>query len=245
MLLSPSIKPLRGLKLSEVEISVPQMIGFDKLIKIIIGYLKVGAIEEPKSYSDVASVSGISQNTVGLNAKFFEYIGLLEGTRGSYKLNDKGKRYAQALDWGRLAEANSILREAIKDNELVKRALAYVDMNQPVNRNDLVSQIALISGKPKEDRYTTGIKAFVEMLVTSGLLESDSQENLTVSKQKKEEQIVFETPVSIPLGVGASQPAKPPAMSLPVTLSINIDDKTDINKLKEVLRAIKEVFSES
>jgi hypothetical protein len=221
------------------------MVGFDKLIKIVIGYLKVGAIDEPRSYSDVASVSGVSANTIGLNAKFFEYIGMLEGTKGSYKLNNNGKRYAQALDWGKLAEANSILRETLKDNELVKRALAYVDMNQPVNRNGLVSQIALISGKPKEDRYTTGIKGFVEMLVTSGLVESDSQENLTVSKQKREEQISFETPVSLPSGVSASQPAKPPTMSLPVTLSLNIDDKTDINKLKEVLRAIKEVLSES
>jgi hypothetical protein len=41
------------------EIVIPQMIGFDKIVKIIIGYLKVGATEEPKSYAEVASISKI------------------------------------------------------------------------------------------------------------------------------------------------------------------------------------------
>lgn len=218
------------------------MIGFDKLIKIILGYLKVGAAEEPKGYSEVASVANVATNNVSLNSKFFEYIGMLEGARGNYKLTDKGKRYAQALDWGKLAEANAVLRETLKDNVLVKRTLGYVDINQPVTKDDLVSQIAIMSGKARQDRYITGIKGCVEMLVTSGLLESDASGNLTVSKEKKEE--LVEPHVSRPSTFEVSRPTKPPSIGLPITLSINIDDKTDIDKLKEVLKAIKEIFSE-
>jgi predicted transcriptional regulator len=228
--------------LSDEEIVIPQMIGFDKLIKIIIAYLKVGAAEEPKGYSEVASVAKVAANNVRLNAKFLKYIGILEGERGSYKLTDKGKRYAQALDWGKLGEANSILKETLKDNALARRTLGYVDINQPVTKDDLVSQIAIISGKAKQGRYITGIKGFVEMLVTSGLLESDAGGNLTAGKEKTDE--LVEAHVSRPSTFEVSRPAKPPITSLPLTLSINIDDKTDIEKLKEVLRAIKEIFSE-
>lgn len=219
-------------------IVIPQMVGFDKLVKIIIAYLKVGADKEPKSYSEAAPVAGTSANTVRLNGKFFEYIGMLEGERGSFKLTERGKKYAQALDWGKLAEANSILNQLLKDNLLAKRALSYVDIHQPVLKDDLVSQIAIISGKPKENRYVTGIRGFVDMLVTSGLLESDSSGNLTVIKDKKEEIVETRQPSSFTL----SPTAESPLISLPVTLTINIDEKTDINKLREVLKVIKEIL---
>ena len=218
------------------------MIGFDKIIKIVIAYLIVGASEEPKGYSEVAKVAKVATNNVRLNAKFLEYIGLLQGERGNYKLTDKGKRYAQALDWGKLAEANYVLRETLKDNELVIKTLGYVDINQPVTKDDLVSQIAIISGKPRESRYITGIRGFVDMLVTSGLLESDAEGNLTMSKEKKEE--LAEAEISRPSIFKIPPLAKPSATPLPITLSINVDENTDIEKLKEVLKAIKEIFSE-
>ena len=218
------------------------MIGFDKIIKIIIAYLKVGATEEPKGYPEVASVAKVSVANVARNAKFLKYIGILEGERGSYKLTEKGKRYAQALDWGKLGQANSILKETLKDNSLVKKTLGYVDINQPVTRDELVSQIAIISGKAKRGRYVTGIRGFVEMLVTSGLLESDAGGNLTISK-KEEEELIAER-VTLPSTFEIPRPVKPPTVSLPITLSISIDDKTDVEKLKEVLKAIREIFSE-
>jgi hypothetical protein len=226
--------------LSIEEIIVPQMIGFDRLVKIIIGYLKVGAAEGPKSYSEVAKVSSVAANNVGLNAKFFEYIGMLEGDKANYRLTEKGKQYAQALDWGKLAEANSTLKEVLKENALAKKALAYVDINQPVKRDDLVSQIAIIADKPKKGRYITGIQGFVEMLVTSGLLQSDSIGILTASKEKREE--LGET--YLPSSLEVHRATSSSAISLPMTLSINVDDKTDVVKLKEVLKAIKEIFSE-
>lgn len=225
--------------MSVEEIVVPQMVGFDKLVKIIVGYLRVGAAEEPKSYSDVASVSGVAVNNVGLNAKFLEYIGILQGEKANYRLTEKGKKYAQALDWGKLAEANSILKDTIKENTLTKKALAYVDINQPITKDDLVSQVAIISEKQKEDRYITGIKGFVEMLVTSGLLQSDSSGNLTTSKEKREELIEIHQPPTFEV-----DHTKPSAINLPITLSINVDDKTDVSKLKEVLKAIKEILFE-
>jgi predicted transcriptional regulator len=221
------------------EISVPQMIGFDKIVKIIVAYLKVGAGDQPTSYSQAATMAKVSLDNVRRNAKYLEYIGMLQGERGNYKLTEKGRGYAQALDWGRLSEANSILKEMLKDNDLAKTVVDFVDMHQPVTRDDLVSQIALISRKPNESRFVTGINGFVEMLVTSGLLEIDSSGNLTVSKEKKKEELI-KASVSAPQEEVPISPK--PTSSLPIALNINIDDKTDIEKLKEILKAVKEIM---
>lgn len=228
--------------MSDVEIVIPQMIGFDKIIKIIIAYLKIGADEESKGYSEVSSIAKVAANNVRINAKFLEYIGILEGERGSYKLTDVGKRYAQALDWGKLGEANSILKKTLKDNTLAMKALSFVDINQPVSRDDLVAQIALIAGKTRQGRFITGINGFIEMLVTSGLLESDAGGNLTTGEKETKERAQMEVPR--PSTFRITHPVKPSIMSLPITLAISIDDKTDIEKLKEVLKAVKEILSE-
>ena len=228
--------------MSNEEIEIPEMIGFDKIIKIIIAYLKVGAAEEPKGYSEVASIAKVAVGNVRRNAKFLEYIGILEGERGSYKLTEEGKMYAQALDWGKLGEANSILGRKLKDNALARRAVGFVDINQPVTKDDLVAQIALISGKPRQSRYITGIRGFIEMLVTSGLLKSDAGGNLTVIKEEIEG---LEEAAPLPSTFKISRPTRKREIArLPITLSINIDEKTDVEKLKEVLKAVREIFSE-
>jgi len=228
--------------ISKDEIKIPKMIGFDKLTKIIIAYLKVGGDKVPKGSSEVASMAKVSVQNVSRNTKFLEYVGLLEGIQGNYKLTENGKNYAQALDWGKLGKANSILKETLRNNTLVMKGIGFVDMHQPVSKDDLVSQIALISDKPKKPLYITGIRGFIEMLVTSGLLESDAGGNLTVSKEKKEE--IMEAVDSLPSEVKITQPTKPVMSYLPITLSIKIDNGTDVNKLKEILKVIKDVFQE-
>ena len=225
---------------STEDIVVPKMIGFNKLTKIIIAYLKVGGDKAPKGSSEVASMAKVAERNVSRNTKFLEYIGILEGSRGNFKLTENGKRYAQALDWGKLGEANSILMKTLTSNRLTMNAVSFVDMHQPVSKDDLVSQIALISEKPKKSQYITGIRGFIDMLVTSGLLESDAGGNLTISKEKKEE--TMEAVVSRPSKFYIPHPSKLAITPLPITLSIKIDDKTDIDKLKEILNVIKDVF---
>lgn len=226
----------------EEEIVVPQMVGFEGLTKIIIGYLKVGADNEEKIASEVAAVANISANTVSLNGRFLRSIGIIEGRRGHYKFTPEGTRYAQSLDWGKLDEANKILREILKDKPIVKRALGFVDINAPVERETLVSQIAIIAGVSRQARYETGIRGLVDMLVTSGLLEESTDGNLVSGKLPKvpkaipeEKKVTAEPSVAIEL---------PKPVGFPVSLNININDKTDVENLKKILKAIKEVFSE-
>jgi len=220
------------------------MIGFEILNKIMVGYLKVQADKEPKSYSEVAGVSKVAENNVILNAKFLSYIGILEGERGQFKLTPDGKRYAQALDWGKLEEANSVLKEVLKDKALTRRTLGFVDINKPVSKEDLVGQIAIIAGVPKEPRFNTGIKAFVDMLMSSGLIKEDTEGKLSTEKPvepmkaKTEEEITSKPEEkSIEVLVGEKR------MSFPITLSFSIDNQTNEENLRKLLKVIKEVFS--
>ena len=237
------------MRTSEEEIIVPQMVSFEVLTKIIIGYLKIGADKEEKPHSEVAAVSKVSRGNVARNARFFRSIGIIEGRRGRFRLTPEGTQYAQSLDWGRLDEANKLLREILKDKPLVKRVLGFVDINQPVNAEALVSQIAIIAEVSRQPRYVTGIRGFVDMLVTSGLLEESAEGKLVPGKPSKVPRIIPEEKRGIEAYPEIEEPSvvaieSPRRISFPVSLNFNIDNDIDIENLKKILKTIKEVFSE-
>jgi len=226
--------------LSEPEevIAVPQMIGLDLLQKIIIAYFKAGGDKGEKSNEEISQISGVSPNNISVNNRFFASIGLLEGSRGSYKLTQGGAEYARALDWGRLNEAQAVLRKTIKDKTLVVRTIGYVELNKPVKKDDLVGKIANIAGVKNEPRFSVGIRAFVELLILSGLLAEDKDANVIAAGN---------------YFIGESIPLKPIVEIIPkeeevaqnvfpVNITIAIDNTTDIEKLKSMLKAIREVL---
>jgi len=222
---------------SEEAILVPQMIGLDLLQKIIIAYFKAGGDKVEKSNEEIAQISGVSQNNISSNNKFFASIGLLEGSRGAYKLTQGGAEYAKALDWGRLNEAQAVLRRTIKDKTLVVRTIGYVDLNKPVNKDDLVGKIANTAGVKNEPRFSVGIRAFVELLILSGLLAEDKDGNvIAAEKDFIGESIPLKRIVEIPQEEEAAQNV------FPVNITIAIDNNTDIEKLKSMLKAIREVL---
>lgn len=235
--------------MSNQEIIIPEMVRFETLTKIIIGYLKVQADKEPKSYSEVAKIAKVSKDNVRRNTNFLVSIGVLEGERGQHKLTPMGKKYAQALDWGKLDEANRILRELLVDKELIQRILGFVDINQPVEKEELLRQIAVIAGVPNASRFRTGIKACIDMLVTSGLVDEDPNKNTysrtrehEVSREKRtlEEYIEARKPMREIIEPKISKER----FAIPITISFTIDNQTSEENLKKLLRAIREVFQE-
>lgn len=236
--------------LSEEErLEVPQMVGFEVLTKIIIAYSKIGGDKEEKSYQEIATVASVAANNVRLNLKFLNSIGILEGSRGKYKLTSEGAQYARALDWGKLNEANKILRDILRDKSIVERTIGYVSINKPVDKETLVGQIAVIAAKRKTARFVTGIRGFVDMLATSGLLEETEGKYVTGKtieekpfpkepSDKKLRKFLGKIP-EIP-----SVPKTKQELALPITLNFNISDETNVENLKKILQVIKEIFSE-
>lgn len=233
---------------TEEEIIVPQMVGFEILTKIIIAYLKVGGDKQEKGTSVIANVANVARANVSLNSKFLRSIGIIEGSRGKHKLTTDGAQYAQALDWGRLTEANKFLRKLLKDRPVTKRTLGYVDINRPVDKETLVGQIAIIAGVRREPRYVTGIRGFVDMLVTSSLLQEDKERRLVsgIIPEKQELPVVVEEKGrEATYQFPAIQPSEATQrVVFPITLNFTISDETSVENLKKILQAIKEVFSE-
>jgi hypothetical protein len=231
------------------EILVPQMLKVEVLSKILVAYLKCGADKAPASSNEVAQLAKVASNNVGLNNRFFESIGLLEGQRGSYKLTEAGANYARALDWGRVDEANKILFETIKDKPVVQKTVSYVSLNKPVGREDLVGRIATIANVKREPRFETGIKALIDMLVVSNLLKEEESGQLvpaSISEKPKEallEPFEVTKEKSLEQKEVESYPKIAP-QGPAIGLTVMVDSNTDVEKLKAILRAIKEVLAE-
>ncbi len=233
---------------TENQVIVPVMVGFELLNQIILGYLKIGADVESKSASDVSAITSVSEANISRNSKFLISIGVIDGARGHYTLTLLGTKYAQALDWGKLNDANRFLKQLLQDKPITQRTLAYVDIRKSVDKETLVAQIAIIAGLRRAVRYETGIRGFIDMLVTSGLLEEEKNGDLVISKQSKKQttykeefdkvKIIFDKPQ-----IKNFIPPKK-RVSFPINLSFNINDNIDVNNLRKILKVIKEVLLE-
>lgn len=236
---------------SEERMCIPEYLGFDKLNRILIAYIKAGADRKAVSYRDASVRSGIAHTMVSINNKFFVYAGFLtEEGKGRFKLTENGSKYVQLLDWGRLDEAKEPLRVILKECSLVDVTLDYVSINEQVARDDLRRMIGSRVEVSRARRYMVGINALIDMLVFSGLLQ---EEDGTLKRGKQieprelpievaREPITATTPWS-----GLETPTlltKPKQVSMPISLTVNVSDVTDVQKLREILRAIKEELLE-
>jgi len=217
------------------------MLGLEALTRVIVAYLKAGANEKEIDYESVSQIAGIAAKNIGRNASFFVFICLLEGSRGKFKLTELGKSYSQALNWGRIKDANTLLRKGIQDNELVSKTLGYVDLNEPVLKDDLVSRVAIIANTPNYTRYRTGINGFIDLLLSVELLKEEENGNIVPSKtsimdiELESEPIKFEEKIE----------SEPPKFEVPFNISLNLDvTNLDPDSLKLMIKAIKEALTE-
>lgn len=229
---------------------IPEGVSFDKLNLMLIAYLKAGADQKPVNYKDASVRSGIRPSDVSRNNKFFVYAGFLEEEkRGVLGLTEEGAKYAQLMDWGRLEEAKKQLNRIISRCSLVDIITAYVKIKGEVTREDLRKKIGSDIGVSKASRFKVGINALLDMLVFSELIVEDHNmlrsgveefEIEEIPVETKEERLLKVTPSHLRKRELASFLTKPEGVSFPISLTVNVDEKTDVEKLREILRAIKE-----
>jgi len=240
---------------SEERRCIPEYIGFDRLNLILIAYLKAGADKKAVSYRDASLRSGVAHTLVSANNKFFVYAGFLaEEGKGRFRLTEKGAKYAQLLDWGRLDEAKDQLEEILRECSLINIVVDYVSGRNEVGRDDLRRYIGTITPVSRARRFMVGINALIDMLAFSGLLqEEDGMFKRGVEKEERIPEVVSAKEKEMPVTTTPSpfrrlevSPliTKPKEVSIPISLTVNVTDTTDIQKLREILRAIKEELSE-
>jgi hypothetical protein len=230
----------------EERMCIPEYLSFDRLNLILIAYLKAGADKKAVSYRDASVRSGVPHTIISGNNKFFVYSGfLVEEGKGVFRLTERGTKYAQLLDWGRLDEAKSQLGSILKECSLTKIAVDYITLNKEASRDDLGRKIGSIVGVSKAKRFTAGINTIIDMLVFSGLL---FEENNMLRRGVEKIELPEITPSPLEDRRTYEFPAglipKKPKVSVPISLTVSISDATDIQKLREILKAIKEELFE-
>ena len=217
----------------------PIYIGLDALNKILIAYLRAGEDEKSISYTDVAKTSGVHPANVSRNNKFLVYSGFLSmEKRGHFKLTEKGSKYVRLLDWGRLEEAKRHLREIIQECPLFKKALDFISISKEVSRDDLMGRIAMIAEVPPKPQYKVGISAIIDMLLLSDLVREENG-RIVFQEVKPLHMPPPPIPEAPPPPPPEAKEAKPP---IPIGITINVSDVSDIEKLKKIIRAVKEVL---
>lgn len=109
--------------MEKVEIVLPQMLGFDVLNKLLVGFLRAGGDKQAVHYEEVAHRTGIAAGNVSRNTKFLVSAGFLRREkRGYYQLADSGARFAQTLDWGREDDAKECLKQILRLSPLLRRS---------------------------------------------------------------------------------------------------------------------------
>jgi hypothetical protein len=244
---------------SERKVCVPEHIGLDSLNLILIAYLKAGADKKAVSYREASLRSGVHYTIVSANNKFYVSAGfLVEEGKGQLKLTEIGAKYAQMLDWGRLEEAKAQLRQLLLKCPIVNVTLDYVGLKKEVTREDLNTKIGSDVHLSRAARYVTGINALIDMLVSAGLLEEKEgklrkvAEGAKIAEREKPavaakgfEDSFFRSNIdfdTIFKPTRTVETPKPKSM-MPVSLTINVTDATDIKKLKQILKAIREELS--
>jgi hypothetical protein len=155
---------------------IPESLSFEKLNLVLIAYLKAGADRKAVSYRDASVRSGVTRIAVSANNKFFVYSGfLVEEGRGRFRLTEKGAKYTQLLERGRLEEAKAQLREILKECSLASIILDYVTISNEVVKDDLRRKIGSVAEVSRARRFTVGINALIDMLAFCGLLQEENE----------------------------------------------------------------------
>lgn len=223
------------------ERNIPENVTFETMNRILLAYLRAGAFEGPVNYREATSRSGVHRTVVSLNNKFLVSAGFLtEEARGTYRLSEKAVRYVQLLDWNKIEESKEPLREILTEYAYFKSLLDFVIINRKVTREDLMTRIITDLGLRRNVRYTMGMNALLDMLVFSGLLK---EEDGSYSAVRFEKGILKGTQPERPAPLLTSEPEKK-AVTMPISISLVVDENTNIEKLKTILKAVKEVLQE-
>jgi hypothetical protein len=222
----------------EERVYIPEGATFETLNRILMAYLKAGAYEKPVSYRDAAIRSGVHRTIVSLNDKFFVSSGFLtEEGRAAFRLSEKAMKYVQLLDWGKTEEAKEPLGELLAEYGFIKTILDYVTINKKVTKDELMTKVISILGIQRRTRYVTGINSLFDMLTFSGLLKEEDGTFSAVAPSVPE---AVERPART-IELPSVEPKKP---IIPISISLMISEETDIEKLKTIIRALKEVLQE-
>lgn len=235
------------------EFSVPSNATIDRLNQIIVGWYRSKAHESPVANAEVTKRTGVPETEVSRQNAFLQDIGILQKEGNQFKLTPLGTEYARLLDFGQLEEAKVSLRTIFRQWNSFQQIFDYVDLKGPLSKDDVLARIGLAAEKKPTGGTRTGISAVVDLLLFCGMLvQQDS--SLILNKALFKEEVPTGPAITAREGMEVMGPQRRGTgsslgvqgePSLKLELTLNLDGSLDPAKLKELLKAIREVFFES
>jgi hypothetical protein len=232
------------------EFNVPSNATVDRLNQIIVGWYRSKAHESPVPNAEVTKRTGVPETEVSRQNGFFQDVGLLAKESNMFRLTALGTEYAKFLDYGQLEEAKSTLRKVFRQWSSFQQVFDYVDLKGPLSKEDFLARIGLAAEKKPSGGTRTGMIALIDLLLFAELLvQQDSLVGL--NKQLFKEELTPE--LKLPVGektapssvrVVRGVPTSTSDLPLRLELTLKLDNTLDLVKLKEFLKAIREVLLE-
>lgn len=132
------------------------------------------------SIKEIAQQTGYNENQINKSNKFLKEIKFLEKVENRFKLSENGYKYAEKLRNDKEEEANEILFEMIREYKGIKLITNYIEVCEPVTREQLAGRIEEISSSDITIAdHRTGINCLIEILLKSRILmQEDNQMRL-------------------------------------------------------------------
>lgn len=230
------------------EFRIPSNANFQRLNEILVGWYGAKAHESPKELGEVASRTGIDQTTISRQNKFLRDAGFLEKRKSGFQLTPLGTQYAKFIDFGQVEEAKTALRQIFREWEGFQPLFDYIDLNSPISKEDLRSRIGLAAERKYAGGNRSGIDAVITMLQFADLLGGTDEEFVLDHQALKREEVegpAMEIRASrIPDEGARRATAILTELPVQVKISLSVNEDSDPSKLKALLRAILDAFSE-
>ena len=123
------------------------------------------------SIKEIAQKTGYNENQINKSNKFLKEIKFLEKVENKFKLSEIGYEYAEKIRNNKEEEANEILFKMIREYKGIKLITNYVEVCEPVTREQLAGRIEEISLSDLTiNDHKAGINCLIEILLKSGIL---------------------------------------------------------------------------
>ena len=166
--------------MADDKIKLPRS-SYEELSKIIKAY---GRYDKPVSLDEISHATGINRTVVSGNNGFLSYIGVIEGARNK-QITNPGRILSHALMHEIPEEVEKGWRAIVHENDFLSKMLLAVRIRKGMEVNALQSHIAYSAGLPKNGATSTGARAVIDILRSSGLVSESDDKIVPVESQEE------------------------------------------------------------
>ena len=211
--------------------------------------------DQPVKYDEI-KIPKIHPTRVSAELKFLASIGLAERkAKGIYVPTSKAIEFVNTLNWKKEEDATQIIKEVISKSWFGDLVIKMLNITKEASLGNIISELGkTVEGDPKKD--VKAIKRLVEWLKYAEIIEIDENEivhlkEVSTSQNVEEKSPPAEKIESVSKTIMEEEMVKSEGLEkvqkgilLNLTINLQIDSNTDIERIREIIRVIKKYLVE-